>query len=193
MHLLKRIDVLEKRVGENSNYIRRQKDKIDVVEYLEMRDESVEECVSYNEFINKIAVTDKSLRKFLKNDEISKGYVSILYKNIKSLFGTDPNKFPIKSFSSKNNIIYVRVKREMGGYFWLKIKDDAFFEKTIFIIQLRLLKLYEAKYVSVECKKAERYFAEKKKILATKQSKISKLFRVKLYEKLKADLDYVCK
>lgn len=178
--LFKKIEALEQKVRENTNYIQQQRRKINIVDVLNKSDNSA--VMPYSRFMRTITISKKKVSEFLISN-IVYGLVSIVLDAIK-----DIEISPIRCFSRKKLGFYVFEEDK-----WQEVVDDYELELLVNSIQSKLLMVYEETVLEKE--KAGKnimrsYFEDKQKILCngTPSDVICKKIKRSLYESLKEEL-----
>ena len=134
---------------------------------------------------------------------------------MKTLNKYDNDQTPIRCFSQKRSVFYIRVQNETKDkYFWVELTDTPEYERLIINIQQKLLREYEKihnnKLNTMSTNphtnthththtnphtnpqtSQDKYFENIKKILMTDQSSetICRYFKHKLYDALKREVD----
>ena len=221
--LLGRLSVLENKVEQANRFITREKRKINILDYLNKQEktralkskegtktdltaESRAEPTTFSNMKKLIKIDNKQLNYYLENPPII-GLVKILIDNIDSQVTNNEIK-PFRSFTQKRSTIYIREFDETHKkYYWLELIEWTDYERLIFIIQQKLLKMYEIRHNKKmerqeqsghttqignnTAKKDDHYFENIKKILLTNQhsESTSKYFKQRLYEELRENIE----
>ena len=178
--LFKRIEGLEHKVRENTNYIQQQRRKIDIVDFLNKSDNSA--VMPYSRFMRTITVSKNMLYEFL-NSNVVYGLVSIVIASVKVI-----EVSPIRCFSRNKLKFYVFEEDK-----WQEVVDDYELELLVNSIQSKLLMVYEdtVREKEIAGKNIMRsYFEDKQKILCngTPSDDICKKIKRSLYESLKEEI-----
>jgi len=178
--LLKRIESLEEKVRENTNYIQQQRRKINIVDFLNKGDNS--KMIAFTVFIRKLNVYPKLLQHFLIMDFVH-GFMKIIINYIEQY-----DISPIRCFTNKKLGFYIFEDNK-----WQEIIDDYELELLINSIQGKLLRQYEDNVLVNEAAGnniMKSYFEDKQKILCngTTSEAICKKIKRSLYDTLKEEL-----
>ena len=209
--LLKRVTELEKKVEMNSNYIKREKKKINIIEFLnelENKDTSTTHLPTFTDFKLNIDIDKTATNEYLKAQTPLTGLINIIMQNLNKY---DNNLVPVRCFSQKRSVFYIRVQNETKDkYYWVELTDTPEYERLIINIQQKLLREYEKIHNSKlnspspnphtnlshphkqsHTQSQDKYFENIKKILMTDQSSetLCKYFKHKLYDALKREVD----
>ena len=201
--LIKRVTDLEKRVETNSNYIKREKKKINIIEFLnelEQKHHTTTSLPTFTDFKLNIDIDNSTVVEYLKAQTPLTGLTNIVIQHLNKY---DNDLVPIRCFSQKRSVFYIRVQNETKErYYWVELTDIPEYERLIMNIQQKLLKAYEnihndklntphtnrgqTSHIS-----EEKYFEHIKKILMSDQSceSICRYFKHKLYDALKREVD----
>ena len=194
--LLKRVTELEKKVETNSKYIKREKKKINIIEFLnelEKKHTSMTCLPTFMDFKSNIEIDKTSVTEYLKEQTPLTGLTKIVMQNINNY---DDDQVPMRCFSQKRSVFYIRVQNETKDkYYWVELTDTPEYERLIINIQRKLLREYEkihnSKLNIAHTQSQDKYFENIKKILMTDQSSdtICRQFKHKLYDVLKREVD----
>ena len=142
--LLKRLAEVEKRVEMNSKYIKREKKKINIIEFLnelEKKHTSTTHLPTFTDFKLNIVIDKTSVTDYLKAQTSLTGLTNIVMKTLNKY---DNDQTPIRCFSQKRSVFYIRVQNETKDkYFWVELTDTPEYERLIINIQQKLLREYE--------------------------------------------------
>lgn len=205
--LLKRVTELEKKVEMNSKYIKREKKKINIIEFLnEQENKNTSETLlpTFLDFKSNIKIDKTSVTEYLKEQTPLIGLTKIVMQNINNY---NDNDVPIRCFSQKRSVFYIRVQNETKDkYYWVELTDTPEYERLIINIQQKLLREYEKIHNSKlntshthtqfqsqshTQTSQDKYFENIKKILMTDQPSdtICRNFKHKLYDGIKREVD----
>ena len=216
--LLGRLSVLEHKIDRANRFITREKRKINILDYLNKQEktrtlnaktEPIPEATTFSSIKKQLVINNEQLNYYLENPPII-GLVKILIDNLETLITNKESK-PFRSFTQKRSTIYIREFDESHKkYYWLELIEWTDYERLIFIIQQKLLKIYEQRHneklnqqvriaqteypsrpAHTNAKNDDRYFENIKKILLTNQhgETTSKYFKQRLYEELRENIE----
>ena len=202
--LFKRLSELEKKVETNSKYIKREKKKINIIEFLnelEKKHTSITPPPTFTYFKSNIEIDKTSVTEYLKAQTPLTGLTNIVMQNLNNY---DDDQVPLRCFSQKRSVFYIRVQNETKDkYYWVELTDTPEYERLIINIQQKLLGEYEKihnnklnkshiqSHTQSHTQSQDKYFENIKKILMTDQSSetICRHFKHKLYDALKREVD----
>ena len=182
--LYNKYEKLESDYNELKKYIAIVKNKINIVDYLNMHYGS---CISITDFLDSIIFNQETLNKIFKYDYVD-GIVNIIIDTIEGL-NSAQMLIPIKCFSLKENVLYM-----FDGGTWT-ISDDSnlrkfikYFDKKI-LTQFVLWKNDAEKLFDSETF-GEIYIQNMKKVIGGNFEKKNPVSMIKnrLYKHLKVDL-----
>ena len=182
--LYNKYEKMESDYNELKKYIAIVKNKINIVDYLNMHYGS---CISITEFLDSIIFNQETLNKIFKYDYVD-GIVNIIIDTIEGL-NSAQMLIPIKCFSLKENVLYM-----FDGGVWT-ISDDSnlrkfvkYFDKKI-LTQFVLWKTDAEKLFDSETF-GEIYIQNMKKVIGGNFEKKNPIAMIKnrLYKHLKVDL-----
>lgn len=215
--LLGRLSVLEHKIDRANSFITREKRKINILDYLNKQEkrreaalesapEAAPETTTFSSIKKKLVINNEQLNYYLENPPII-GLVKILIDNLETQV-TNKDPKPFRSFTQKRSTIYIREFDETHKkYYWLELIEWTDYERLIFIIQQKLLKMYELRHneklnrqeqtaqtaqtAHNIAKKDDHYFENIKKILLTNQhgETTSRYFKQRLYEELRENIE----
>jgi len=182
--LYNKYEKMESDYNELKKYIAIVKNKINIVDYLNMHYSS---CTSITEFLDSIIFNQETLNKIFKYDYVD-GIFNILIDTIEGL-NSAQMLIPIKCFTTKENVLYI-----FDGCVWA-IMDDAnlrkfikYFDKKI-LTQFVLWKTDAEKLFDTDTF-GEIYIQNMKKVIGgnfEKKNPVS-MIKSRLYKHLKVDL-----
>ena len=201
--LLNRVTKLEKKVEMNTKYIKREKKKINIIEFLnelEQKQPTNTSLPTLTDFKLNIEIDKSSVVEYLKAQTPLSGLINIVMQNLTKY---ERDLVPIRCFSQKRSVFYIRVQNESKErYYWVELTDIPEYERLIMNIQQKLLKAYEKIHNSklnrpsankgqTSQTSQDKYFENIKKILMTDQTSdtICRYFKHKLYDMLKREVD----
>ena len=165
--LLKKIERLENQVKENTAYIQRQRQKINIIEYLNNQNHTT--TPNFKTFIQSIRVTALDLKKYLAAEPI-KGLCTLVMASLPQsptapppISSSSSSPLPIRCFTGKRNVLFIK-EDDM----WYEMTDTHELEILINKIQCKLLVLYEEHNKKREESGQDiyrHYFEDKQKIL----------------------------
>ena len=142
--LFKRLSELEKKVEMNSKYIKREKKKINIIEFLnelEKKHNLITHPPTFMDFKSNIEIDKTSVTEYLKAQTPLTGITNIVMQTLNKY---DYNEAPIRCFSQKRSVFYIRVQNETKDkYYWVELTDTPEYERLIINIQQKLLREYE--------------------------------------------------
>lgn len=221
--LLGRLSVLEDKIDRANRFITREKRKINILDYLNKQEktralkaktesatpEATPEATTFSSIKKQLVINNEQLNYYLENPPII-GLVKILIDNLETLI-TNKDSKPFRSFTQKRSTVYIREFDETHKkYYWLELIEWTDYERLIFIIQQKLLKIYEQRHneklnrqhrsgqteypsraPQTNAKNDDHYFENIKKILLTNQhgETTSKYFKQRLYEELRENIE----
>ena len=221
--LLGRLSVLEDKIDRANRFITREKRKINILDYLNKQEktralkaktesatpEATPEATTFSSIKKQLVINNEQLNYYLENPPII-GLVKILINNLETLI-TNKDSKPFRSFTQKRSTVYIREFDETHKkYYWLELIEWTDYERLIFIIQQKLLKIYEQRHneklnrqhrsgqteypsrtPQTNAKNDDHYFENIKKILLTNQhgETTSKYFKQRLYEELRENIE----
>jgi hypothetical protein len=199
--LLKRVTDLEEKVKMNTNYIKREKKKINIIEFLNEQTKSQfhdkKRLTTFDDYKLNITIDKQTVHEYLNAQSPLWGLVDIV---VKSLNKYDKDQVPIRCFSQKRSVFYVRVQNESNdGYYWVELTDIPEYEHLIMNIQQKLLREYEKIHnkklnktsTNLTQSPQDKYFQNIKNILMTDQQSdsVCRYFKHKLYDAIKREVD----
>ena len=190
MNLTQKCTQLESQVEQMKKWIDRKKKKINVVRWLNT---NVNASFSFSEFVNMYLELDE---RHLMNIMDKK-----LFEFVYFVYDTNMSKsdivYPIKSFTEKNNYIYISEKLEDGGSSWKPLELDDF-KLLLKIIQNKMITIFLNWKTSNSDKMSDRRIEDKYnkgiiKLMNISFNQDSTMSRMKtdLYNYVKTDLKSV--
>ena len=206
--LFNKVTELEKKVEMNTKYIKREKKKINIIEFLnelEKKHSLKTQLPTFNSLKQDINIDNTTIKEYLTAQSPLSGLVNIVIQNLNNY---SEDEVPIRCFSQKRSVFYIRVQNETKDkYYWVELTDTPEYERLIMNIQQKLLREYEkihnnkimnssemnqtSQVIQTGKTNQDKYFENIKKILITDQSSetVCKYFKHKLYESLKREVD----
>tara|TARA_B100000900_G_scaffold414908_1_gene443011 strand:- start:1798 stop:2604 length:807 start_codon:yes stop_codon:yes gene_type:complete len=189
INLNNKFEKLQADYSEIKKYVNVTKNKIDIIQYLNINYDCSE--FDFNKFLNSIQITSIELEKVFEKDYVD-GIFQILVDYIEK--NKCNNEIPIKAFNNKEGILYIYIKLPDSDKNWSIISEDQI--KSIFkYFNKKLLPLFlEWKQVNEKQLHSDDftliYVKNMKRVLGTNFEKKNKnaMLQNKLYKYLKVNL-----
>tara|TARA_Y100000389_G_scaffold78364_2_gene75209 strand:+ start:923 stop:1717 length:795 start_codon:yes stop_codon:yes gene_type:complete len=189
INLNNKFEKLEADYSEIKKYVNVTKNKIDIIQYLNIN----YDCSDFDfiKFLNSIQITNIELEKVFEKDYID-GIFQILIDYIEKI--KHNNEIPIKAFNNKEGVLYIYIKLPDSDKNWTLISEDEI--KSIYkYFNKKLLPLF-LKWKEVNEKQLHPddytliYVKNMKRVLGTNFEKKNKnsMLQNKLYKYLKVNL-----
>jgi hypothetical protein len=189
INLNNKFDKLETDYNQLKKYANITKNKIDVIEYLNINFNYGD--FDFVKFLNSIQITDTELQIIFDND-----YINGIYKIITDHIEKHKHNIniPIKAFSNKEGVLYICFNLNSTEHKWVIMDDEhiksimKYFNKTLSTLFLNWQELNKKKlpgdvFTTVYVKNMKRVFAinyEKKNMNAMLKNKLYKHLKINL-------------